>query len=168
MAPGAIALGLDRIGTSNEHDWDGCRRGFDQIRRVRAFGCGNQAHPTADQVGDQLREPIIVILAPAVFDDYVATLDVASLAQPPPKCRDEIGARLRRTRVEISDHRQRRLLRTCRHRPSRCRAAEQRNEFAPSHERPPARAQPTISSKRGCVVRHSKFGAPTADVGQER
>ena len=82
--------GLDRIGTGNEYDRDGRGRGFDDTCRFRAFGCGNDAHPTADQIGCQLREPVIVVLAPAVFDRYVTTLDVASLAQPLAKCRHEI------------------------------------------------------------------------------
>jgi len=38
-------------------------------------------------------------------------------------------------RTDISNHRQRRLLRLRRERPRRC-AAKQRNEVAPFHERP--------------------------------
>ena len=48
------------------------------------------------------------------------------------------------------------------------RAAEQGNEISPSHASPPDRAQPTTSSNRRCVVRHSKSRAADDRFGSTR
>jgi hypothetical protein len=75
---------------------------------------------TANKIGGQLRQPIVLIVRPAIFDGYIAALDKAGLAQALAK-----GSELRREpvwrcRSEEPDHRPRRLLRAGYKRPRRC------------------------------------------------
>ena len=59
---------------------------------------GDDGDPTADQVGRQFRQAIVVIVRPAVFDRHVAALDVAGFAQALAECRHAICGRRRPTR----------------------------------------------------------------------
>jgi len=80
---------------------------------------------TADQIGDQVRHPIVVALPPPVFDGDVLAFDIAGLRQSLMKI-GQICARLvMRCQVRKSDRRHRRLLRPRRQRPGR-RRTEQR------------------------------------------
>ena len=67
-----------------------------------------------------------------VFNGDVPALDEADRTKPLPEALDIGRITVRRRRAEKSDHRHRRLLRPCHHRP-RSRTAEQRDELAPSH-----------------------------------
>src|SRR5262249_17474201 len=77
----------------------------------------------------QCRQPIELILGPAVFDRYVLALDIAGVFEPLAKSAQTIHQRVRRPAVEHPDHRHCGLLRLRSERP-RCRAAEQRHELA--------------------------------------
>src|SRR5262249_24103246 len=76
---------------------------------------------------------IVAVFRPAVFDDYVATLDIPSLVQALAECGREFRENGRRSGIEKPDHRQCRLLRARRERPCYHRAPEQRDEIAASH-----------------------------------
>ena len=87
----------------------------------------------ANQIGRQCRQPIDLILRPAVYDRQVLALDIAGLLQALAKCAQTVRDRVRRCGVEEPDHRHRRLLRARRERPRSRRAAEKRDELAPLH-----------------------------------
>ena len=76
--------------------------------------------------GRQRRQPIDLILGPAVFDRHVLALDIAGVLEALAKSAQTVRERVRRSGVEKPDHRHRRLLRARRERPRRRRAAEQR------------------------------------------
>jgi hypothetical protein len=88
-----------------------------------------------NQIGRQFRQSVDFIVRPAVFDRHIAALDVPGFTQPFAKCRNQTCARFRKTKVEMSDHWHRPLLRPRCDRPSR-RAAESGDEFAPSKAKP--------------------------------
>src|SRR5258705_9787171 len=73
------------------------------------------------------------MVGPTVFHTQTLALDVTALGQPFMKKGQAKGLGLARPAAEIPDHRHRRLLRRCRNRPRRHRAAEQRDELAPVH-----------------------------------
>src|SRR5262245_2526778 len=74
----------------------------------------------------------MVVARPPVFDRDILALDVAGLAQAISERRSEISVSIRVTGIEKPNYGHRRLLRARRERPRR-RAAEQRDECAPSH-----------------------------------
>ena len=94
--------------------------------------CQRNDHPDLppNQVGRQDRQPVDLIVGPAVFNRAVLTLDKAGLPEALAKGRREghVAGRA----AQKADHRHRRLLRTRGERP-RCRAAEERDERASSH-----------------------------------
>ena len=58
-----------------------------------------------NQIGGHRRQPIVVVLGKTVFNLQVLTLDVAGFFQPLSKPRDTKGVGLRRTGIQIADHR---------------------------------------------------------------
>jgi hypothetical protein len=76
-----------------------------------------------------------IYIRPAVFDRHVPALDKTSFLETFAECGYEVGPIGKRSAVEKSNHRHRRLLRPRRERPRRRRAAEQRDELAPPHSR---------------------------------
>ena len=100
---------LDRVAAETEDDRDRCGRRLGRERRDRS-DCGDHGHLTADQIGRQRRQPIILPIGRAEFDRHVPALDEAGFAQALAEC----GQCLRAPRgrgVEEPDHRHRRLLR---------------------------------------------------------
>ena len=100
----------------------------------------------ADEIGCQRRQPIELIVRPAVFDRHVLALDVARFLKP---WRNERGSRScsriafdrpPRTRSPASVA----LLRPRHHRPRR-RAPEPRDELPPSHRSSPSRWTGSLS-----------------------
>src|SRR5262249_4811105 len=86
----------------------------------------------AEQVGGEARQPIRLIVRPALLDSDVASVDEPFLAQAVAKlCHDRRERRSGRA-AQQPDYRHRRLLCARRERPC-CRAAEQRDELAPFH-----------------------------------
>src|SRR5262245_11301598 len=129
------------VETCDEAEFDRVAAGCEDDRYCRVCSLGrncrggvhrsDHCHLTAYQIGRQLRQPIVVILRPAIFDSHVPALYVAGFAQTFAKCRHEMCDRLRRTGVEKPDHRHRWLLRAGYDRPRGRRAAEHRSELAP-------------------------------------
>jgi hypothetical protein len=119
----------DWIEADLEHDRNGRGRRLCRKRRRSGSG-GNQAYLTLNQIGRQCRQPLVSIAGEAVFDRNVLTLDKTAvsetLAEGGQKLRGVAGP----TGGEEPDHRHRRLLRTRRKRPRRCRTTEQRDELA--------------------------------------
>src|SRR5262245_51493786 len=140
--PRQVAAGLGKAGHKTESyrvfadgEDDGDRRGC-RLRCERHSGAsarGDHRDPSANQFGRQCRQPIELILGPAVFDRHVLALDIAGVFEPLAKSAQTIHQRVRRPAVEHPDHRHCGLLRTRRERPGDCCAAEQRDELAPLH-----------------------------------
>src|SRR5262245_41701050 len=80
--------------------------------------------------GRKARQPVVLTICPAVVDHDVLTLDKASFVQSLANDGDKMGIGSGRTATEESNHRRPTLLRPRRERPSRRRAAEQRDELA--------------------------------------
>ena len=56
---------LHRIVTASYHDWYGRCGGFGSQRRGRGDGRGQHGHLTANQVGNQRRQSIVLSLPPS-------------------------------------------------------------------------------------------------------
>src|SRR5262245_5034856 len=124
---------IDRVAAGAEDDRNCRGAGFGSERGWCRTGTDDDGNAATDQIGRQFRQPLGFIVRPSVFDLYVAALKEADFTQAFAECREHRCAGLGRTSVEISDHRHWRLLRTCRDRPRRRRAAEQRDERAAPH-----------------------------------
>ena len=76
----------DRVFGDDEDDGDrrGCRLG--RQRRSEVAGRGDHGDLPANQFGRQRRQPIDLILGPAVFDRHVLALDIAGVLQALAKC----------------------------------------------------------------------------------
>src|SRR5207247_1839078 len=92
----------------------------------------NHGHGTANELGRKHRQPVILIVGPAIFDCHVLALDEAGFVQALTEGRDMSDQRTGRHAAEKTDHRHR-LLRARRERPRRRRAADERDELAAFH-----------------------------------
>jgi hypothetical protein len=123
---------LDRVTADTEDDRDRRCRSFGRERRHVA-GRGDYGDLSANQIGQQRRQAIVLALQPVVFDRHVLAFDVPgfveALAKSSRKARGGIG----RPVSDKPDHRQRRLLRLCSERPSCRRASEKGDELTSSH-----------------------------------
>jgi hypothetical protein len=121
----------DRVSANAKGDRDRRGRSFGRKGR-RIASRSDNCHATADEVGHERGQAIVLAAEPVVLDDDVLALDVAGFAE----AFRERGCMARRTiersTAEKANHRSRRLLRTRRERPRRC-AAEKRDELATSH-----------------------------------
>jgi hypothetical protein len=86
---------------------------------------------TTNQISRQVRQAIVLILRPPIFDAYVMPFDITGFLQALMEC-DSKRIAITRAGIEVANHRHRRLLRPRRERP-RGRAAEKRCELAPFH-----------------------------------
>ena len=103
-------------------------------RTARAPAARNQhRHLTANQIGRQLRQPVVLAGRPTVFDRHILTRNKAGFVEALAECDGLVGIAVERPGVEESDHRLRRLLRGRSDRPRCCGAPEERDEFAPLH-----------------------------------
>src|SRR5439155_25144432 len=59
---------FDRVAAGGENDWNGRRRGFGCERSRAAPGRSDHGHLTADQIGCERRQSVILAPRPAVFD----------------------------------------------------------------------------------------------------
>ena len=93
-----------------------------------------QGHLSANQIGRQCRQSIVLVLRPAVFDRYILTLDVAGSPQPMVKCAqrgprdsvvDDLGSRNPITGIASGCAR-------AAERARRSRTAERGQQFLPS------------------------------------
>src|SRR5262245_24723224 len=123
---------LDGVATEGEDDRNGGGGGFGRTCRWATPGRNDHSHPLIHQVCCQPRQAVISAIGPAEGDMRIPALNVASFAQAAPECGNVGCERPRRPAVEEADHRRHWLLRARRERP-RSRAAEQRDELAPSH-----------------------------------
>src|SRR5215813_13966947 len=89
-------------------------------------------HLTAYQIGCEAGQYVVLVLRPAILDHNILALDVAGFTKALPECGQIACTISKRRAAEESDHRHCRLLRARREWP-RCRAAEQRDEFAALH-----------------------------------
>src|SRR5262245_6383220 len=114
---------LDRIVAHIEDDGDGrgCRLG---PQRRRGAERGDHLNPSANQVARQLRQPVELVLGPAVFDRHVLALNVAGLLEAPTKSAQRLGEHVGRLAVEEADHRHCCLLSARREWPRDRRSAE--------------------------------------------
>ena len=128
--------GADRVPRRREDDRD------DRCRLLCRDDCrgsrrDNDIDLEPDELGRDLGEALAASLRPAILDRDGAALDPAEFAQPLHKSGGPLAPGRRRARAQEPDGRQlRRLLRARRERPRRRRAAEQRDELAPSHALP--------------------------------
>src|SRR5207244_2261635 len=104
-------------------------------RTICALQYNDHGYLTANQFGDQRRQPIVSTLCPPVFDRHVLVLDVTGVTQAAEKSREILAVRFERCEMKKPDHRHRRLLGACNERPRRRRAAEKRNELTSPHIR---------------------------------
>src|SRR6516165_10143426 len=123
--------GLDWIVASDEYNRDRRGGGLGRERGGRAER-GNDFRIPPHQIGGHRGKPIELALCPAIFDRHIAPFGIAVFAQSSPKHTQPGREHIARASIEEPDHRHRRLLRACRERPSSRRAAEQRDELAPS------------------------------------
>src|SRR5262245_48997890 len=103
------------------------------------------------EIGGHPRQCIITISNPAVFDRYVLTLDITHVGEPAAKRCIETHRGGLGEAAKIADHWRRLRLRRRGQRPRRCRAAEQRDELAPSHWPVP----PVLPTER---IAHFSYG----------
>src|SRR5262249_27646017 len=117
----------DRVFADYEDDGDrrGCRLGRESGRGTSGRDHGD---PSLHQLRRQRRQPIDLIVGPAVFDGYVLALDEARVFQALAEYTHAVS--VARRRVEEPDHRHRRLLRRHGGWPRKRRTAEQRGELA--------------------------------------
>jgi hypothetical protein len=114
----------DRIAAG--HEDHRCRRGCRLSCQHRRSIPDDRGHATADEIGHQHRQLILLIVRPAILDGEVLALDEPGLAQAIPERSNKVCGAGRRRAPKEPDHRHRRLLRARRERPC-CRAAEQMN-----------------------------------------
>jgi hypothetical protein len=93
----------------------------------------NDGHLTTNQFVRQGRQAIVSALCPAILDRQVPALGIAGFPQSIVKRAQTVAKQVGPFGAEHSNHRHRRLLRACRERPRRRRAAKQRKDLAPSN-----------------------------------
>jgi hypothetical protein len=133
---------------------------------ARSGTSGRDDHGDAppDEVSRQLRQLIHLIVGEAVFDRDVLTFDVTRLLETLAKSAQLFAERIRRLAMEDPDYRHRRL-RARHERPRNRRAAEKRDELAPSHVHSSSRGShpTTLLSKRRCASQQN--GLPIGGYG---
>src|SRR5262249_10845561 len=122
---------LDWIAAEREHDRDRRSRRLGGNDRRSAADCNDYRDPSGDKIGRQHWQSVILTLGPAEGDMNVLAFDIARVPQSQPKCHLVPSRFARRPAAEEPDHRQRRLLRARRQRPSGYTAAEKSDEFPP-------------------------------------
>jgi hypothetical protein len=97
--------GVDRIATESEHDRYGGRRRLGRERRWLTARGGNHRNLTADQIGSQFRQSIVLAFCPAILDGDVLAFVIAGVAEALPKCGEDTSCLGRRSRAQKADHR---------------------------------------------------------------
>src|SRR5262249_50055078 len=122
----------DRISANAKGDRDRRGRSFGRKSR-RIANRSDNGDATADEVGHERRQAVVLAGKPVVLDRHVLALDVARFAKAFTKRGCMAYGTIERSTAEKADHRHRRLLRARRERPRGSCAAEQRDELAPVH-----------------------------------
>jgi hypothetical protein len=121
---------LNRVAAAYEDDRDRRSRRLGHARRWPAAGDSDHRHWTANQIGNQCRQAIVLALQPVVLNSDVLSFDVTEFLETFTERGHITRSDFRSPRVKQLDHRRRLLLRARRERPGR-RAAKQRDEPAP-------------------------------------
>src|SRR5262245_37797950 len=137
---GSLTLEMDRSDQA-EFDWVAAAYEDDRDRRSRRLGrnCrggvtrSDYCYLAAYQIGCEIGQLIVLVLRPAILDCHILAFDVAGFTNALPECSQKECTIGRPRAAEEAEHRQRWLLRARRERPHCRRAAEQRDELAPSH-----------------------------------
>src|SRR5262249_9115687 len=93
---------------------------------------GDNCHATADEVDHERGQAIVLAAEPVVLDDHVLALDIAGFAEAFRERGCMARGAIERPTADKADHGHRWLLRARGERIRR-RAAEKRDELAPSH-----------------------------------
>jgi hypothetical protein len=93
-----------------KHDGDRRGRRLGRQRRNGTSRRNDQGHLSVNQFGCQRRQPIHLILGPAVFDRHVLALDIAGVLQATVKSAQKVRVNVRRSLFEEPDHRRGRWL----------------------------------------------------------
>jgi hypothetical protein len=122
---------LDRVDACQKDDRNrsGRRLCGQRRRSIR----DDHGHLSANQIGRQHRESVVLILRETVFNDDVLALDIARFFQALAKRRQDVCILAGPPAVKKSDRGHRRLLRAHSKRPRRRAAAKQDDEIAPSY-----------------------------------
>jgi hypothetical protein len=123
----------DRVFADAEDDRDCRGSSFGRKRRLREAAGDNHGHATADQVGDDRRQTIVVTVQPMVFDRHASTLDIVGFTEGVAERGRVARHAISRSGVNEPNDWRPCPLRPRRKRPRRRRAAEQRDELAPLH-----------------------------------
>src|SRR5262245_41875094 len=108
----------------------------DRDRRGRSFGCkrsrvanrSNNGDATADKVGHERWQAVVLAAEPAVLDGHVLALYVAGFGEAFTERACMAGGAIERPTADKADHRQGLLLRARRERPRRGGAAQECDE----------------------------------------
>src|SRR5262245_45816937 len=139
LMPVALPPGLARLATKPSFTGSSATPKTIGIVEVAALGRargqgvgarGNHTHLLADQIGHELRIPILAAFRPAVCNRHVVALDITRFIESLPKGGHMGAGCSGRPDVDEPDHRRRRLLRARPERPRGRRAAEERDEVA--------------------------------------
>src|SRR5262245_43546427 len=112
-----------RVSATAKDDRDRRGRSFG-CKRSRIANCSDNCHATADEVGHERGQAIVLAAEPVVLDRHVLALDVACFAKAFTKRGCMACGTVERSTAEKADHRHRRLLRARRERPRERRAPE--------------------------------------------
>src|SRR5262249_4369275 len=121
----------DRGSANAKGDRDPCGRSFGRKRR-RIANRSDNGDATADEVGHERRQAVVLAGKPVVLDRHVLALDVARFAKAFTKRGCMAYGTIERSTAEKPHHRHRRLLRVRRQGPRRPRAAESSQQSPPS------------------------------------
>ena len=134
---------LDGILGDAEDDRDRGGSGFGGVGTSGEAGCSDHGHATADEVSHERGRAVVLAVEPVVLHGHVLALDVAGVVEGLPERSAAVRGFLGRLAADEPNHWHRRLLRVCRERPRRRRAAEKRDEIAASHDVQPPAIVPT-------------------------
>src|SRR5262249_2294251 len=139
-----------RIVPDRKDDGDCRGRRLGRECTQRASACDDHGDVAADQFARQRRQPVQFVVSPAVFDREVLALDIAGVLEALAESAQPPRIALRRLGVYEPDHGYR--PRPGRERPSRRRAAEQRDEVASSQVRHAGASPPCANADHGWAV----------------
>src|SRR5262245_28698094 len=122
----------DRVSANAKGDRDRRGRSFGRPRR-RIANRSDNGDATADEVGHERGQAIVLAAEPVVLDDHVLALYVARFAEALTKRGSMARGAIERPTADKANHRHGLLLRPRRERPRHRRAAEKGDETATVH-----------------------------------
>jgi hypothetical protein len=88
--------GFDRIDAAVEHNGNRSGRRLGRLGRGISAKGGNHRDLTANEIRGELRQPLVLVVGPAIFDHRIAAFDHACFVQALPKRRELRRISLRR------------------------------------------------------------------------